>query len=122
MRLFYLYSGTLSGDIAPPAKFDGWNTVIGEGDAQDAAEDMLVTVRLKGTAEADHFPPVFIEAKDGHGKIVGSRKAEPYLTDVNGRTHVALWLHSVGCAGKLIVTVRMGKAVRRSSVNLDCGE
>jgi hypothetical protein len=122
MRLFYLYSGTLSGDIAPPAKFDGWNTIIGEGDAREAAEDMLVTVRLHGKPEAQAFPPVLIEARNGKGKLVGSRKAEPYLTDIDGRAHVALWLHGIGCAGRLTVTVRMGKAVRKSAVDLDCGE
>ncbi|MFT3966596.1 MAG: hypothetical protein QM690_12025 [Sphingobium sp.] len=122
MRLLYIYSGTLSGDIAPPASFDGWNTVIGEGDAKEAADDMLVTVRLKGVPEAGGFPPVTIEARNGKGKLVGSRKADPYLTDLNGRAHVALWLHTIGCAGKLTVTVRMGQAVKAASVNLDCGE
>ncbi|HEX7820078.1 MAG TPA: hypothetical protein VF463_05605 [Sphingobium sp.] len=122
MRLFYIYSGTLSGDIAPPASFTGWNTIIGEGDAREAAEDMLVTVRLRGTPESGHFPPVFIEAKNGKGQVVGAREATPDLTDINGRAHVAMMLHGIGCAGRLTITVRMGKAVQKSSVNLDCGE
>jgi len=33
VQLYYEQSGTLSANIAPPAKFSGWNTVIGQLEA-----------------------------------------------------------------------------------------
>jgi hypothetical protein len=45
-QLYYKFSGLLSSDLLsrkPP--FSGWNTVIGEGDATEPAEDLLVAAR-----------------------------------------------------------------------------
>ncbi|HEX9963625.1 MAG TPA: hypothetical protein VGB04_01425 [Allosphingosinicella sp.] len=47
-HLFYENTGRLSKDISPPVEFTGWNTVIGEGSAEDAADDLLVTVEVRG--------------------------------------------------------------------------
>lgn len=48
MQLFYEDSGRLSKDISPPVEFTGWNTIIGEGSAEEAASDLLVTVEVRG--------------------------------------------------------------------------
>ncbi len=132
LQLFYLNSGTLSEDISPPSEFIAWNTIIGEGSAKEPADDALVTVHLRSTPGIGKFGTVKIVAKDGRGKIVGQRVAEPALTDENGRAAVALWLHDVGCAGKLTITATSnlapdkGKNIRKISkstvVYLHCGE
>src|SRR3712207_7607316 len=49
-QLFYERSGRLSQNIAPPAKFESRNTVIGEGHAEGPAGDILVSVLLSGPA------------------------------------------------------------------------
>jgi hypothetical protein len=122
MRLFYGYTGTLSPDISPPAQFIGWNSVIGEGDALEAVEDMLVTVHLRGKTDTANFAPVSITAIDGRGKIVGKRIAEPGKASEKGDVAVALFLHDIGCAGALKVTAKMGASVKSETINLDCGE
>jgi hypothetical protein len=122
MKLFYGYSGTLSQDISPPAEFVGWNSIIGEGDAGEAVDDLLVTVHLRGKSETNIFAPVSIVATDGKRKVVGRRIAEPVLANEKGEAAVALFLHDVGCAGALTVTAKMGASVKSETINLDCGE
>jgi hypothetical protein len=122
MRLFYIYSGTLSENIAKPSEFFGWNTIIGEGDAKEPADDVLVIVHLQGTPEAGEFVPVSIIAKDSRGKIVGKRIAEPALADKDGKAVVSLLLHDVTCAGTLTVTAKMGRSTKTNTANLSCGE
>jgi hypothetical protein len=123
VQLFYGYSGTLSADISPPAEFVGWNSIIGEGDAGgEAVDDLLVTVHLRGKTESNIFAPVSITATNGEGKIVGKRIAEPTLANEKGQAAVALFLHNIGCAGALKITVRMGASLKSETINLDCGE
>jgi hypothetical protein len=124
MRLFYIYSGTLSENIAAPAEFFGWNTVIGEGSAKEPADDVLVTVYLKRVpGSGGGFDKVSIIAKDARGKILGKRIAEPYMADEQGNAAVALLLHDATCAGTITVTAKMGRALAKSNTaNLSCGE
>jgi hypothetical protein len=123
MQLFYIYSGTLSENIAKPSEFTGWNTVIGEGDAKEPADDVLVTVHLQGTSESGEFVPVSIIAKNSRGKIIGKRIAEPALADKDGKAVVALMLYDVTCAGTITVTAKMGRAlVKKNTASLPCGE
>ena len=69
-QLLYSGSGTLSRDIAPPATFSGWNTVIGEGDAKGSAADVLVSVTL--TTPSDELAldtPLTVSARTAAGKV-----------------------------------------------------
>lgn len=124
-QLFYELSGTLSGNIAsPPSRFSGWNTVIGEGDAKEAAQDLLVTVRLKSNG-ADGFlteAPLVITARNGAGKLLGSRSITGILVPYEGSVATALWINNATCAGKLTIEAKLGKEVKRATVALDCGE
>jgi hypothetical protein len=121
MQLFYEDSGRLSKDIAPPAAFTGWNTVIGEGSAEEAANDLLVTVeaRIPPGAPMDQVLSVVARA---NGKVLGQRRFDNLLTTMDGRTWKALWLSDVGCAGRIEVTATIGRSTRKSAVSLDCGE
>ncbi|HEX8480564.1 MAG TPA: hypothetical protein VF650_01515 [Allosphingosinicella sp.] len=121
MQLFYEDSGRLSKDIAPPADFSGWNTVIGEGSAEEAANDLLVLVeaRIPPGAPMDQILSVVARAD---GKILGQRRFDNLLTTMDGRTWKALWLQDVGCAGRIEVTATIGRSTRKSAVSLNCGE
>jgi len=124
VQLYYEGSGTLSGNIAPPATFSGWNTVIGEGDAKEPAQEVLVSVRLKGDG-SDGFlteTPLVITARNGAGKIIGQRTVRSILVPYQGTVASALWLPNAICTGKLRIEARLGKQVRTTSVSLDCGE
>ncbi len=121
-QLYYEYSGTLSENIAAPAEFALWNTIIGEGDAKEPADDVLVTVFLRGKAELVGFAPLKIVAKDAKGKVLGQRNAEPTLADKDGKAAAALMLYDVGCAGKVTITAMMGKSWKTSIIDFACGE
>jgi hypothetical protein len=121
MQLFYENSGRLSKDISPPVEFTGWNTIIGEGSAEEAANDLLVTVEVRGPPGELIEAPLSLVAR-ANGKVVAQRRFEGLLTTVEGRTWKALWLPDVGCAGRIEVTATIGKSARKSVLSLDCGE
>ncbi|HLL31087.1 MAG TPA: hypothetical protein VK403_08835 [Allosphingosinicella sp.] len=122
MQLFYEDSGRLSRDIAPPADFTGWNTIIGEGSAEEAANDLLVLVEVRGAAGENIAQPLSVVARGGKGKVIGQRRFTSLLTSGKGRTWKALWLTDVGCAGRIEVTATIGRSTRKSAIDLDCGE
>jgi hypothetical protein len=124
VQLFYELSSTLSPNIAPPATFSGWNTVIGEGDAKEAAQDVLVTVRLKGDGVDAILTetPLVITARNGAGKVLATRTVNGVLVPYEGTVSTALWVNNATCAGKLSIEAKMGAQVKRTQVALDCGE
>jgi len=121
MHLFYENSGRLSKDISPPVEFTGWNTIIGEGSAEEAANDLLVTVEVKGPPGESIEQPLTLVART-KGKILAQRRFANLSTTVQGRTWKALWLNDVGCAGRIEVTATIGRSTRKSAISLDCGE
>jgi hypothetical protein len=121
MQLFYENSGRLSNDISPPVEFTGWNTVIGEGSAEEAANDLLVSVEVRGPPGELIEQPLTLVAR-ARGKVLAQRRFDSLLTNVQGRTWKALWLNDVGCAGRIEVTATIGRSTRKSELSLDCGE
>ena len=121
MQLYYENTGRLSKDISPPVEFSGWNTIIGEGSAEEAANDLLVTVEVKGPPGEYIEMPLTLVAR-AKGKVLAQRKFDSLLTTTEGRTWKALWLNDVGCAGRIEVTATIGRSTRKSALSLDCGE
>ena len=70
VRLLYEKTGKLSKDIAPPAEFAGHNTIIGEGDAEEPANDVLVTVVLAAPGEANGEQKLVVAVRLGKDKKV----------------------------------------------------
>lgn len=121
MHLFYQETGRLSPDISPPAEFIGWNTIIGEGSAEESAEDLVVVVELRADGEQNVNRPLTITARAGR-RVLGQRRFASALTSPSGRVYLPLWLKDVGCAGQIRVEVRFGSERRTESLNLNCGE
>jgi hypothetical protein len=121
MQLFYENSGRLSKDISPPVEFTGWNTIIGEGSAEEAANDLMVSVEVRGPPGEFIEQPLTLVAR-AKGKVLARRSFDGLLTNVQGRTWRALWLNDVGCAGRIEVTATIGRSTRKSELSLDCGE
>src|SRR5580693_1668884 len=106
-QLLYSGSGTLSRDIAPPAKFSGWNTVIGEGDAKGPATDVLISVTLKTAGEQMNLDsPVSVSARSGAGKVLAQRTFGHVLVD-RGKAVLFLLLPDATCAGKVTITAAL---------------
>ncbi|MEA3065668.1 MAG: hypothetical protein QOJ27_2120 [Sphingomonadales bacterium] len=123
MHLFLEETGKLSPNIAPPAEFTGWNTIIGEGSAPEAANDLLVVVEVRnGGGEANLTQPLIVVARGPKGKLLGQRRYTNLLSSGEGRVWKGLWLGDVGCAGHIEVTATIGRSTRKSAIDLDCGE
>lgn len=122
VQLYQATTGTLSQNIAPPAKFTAWNTVIGEGDAREPATDLLVSVTLSiAQKEGNSTIPLQIKVADAKGKALASRR----VTDMffaKGRTVQALFVPDATCAGPITVEATMGREKKTTKVTLACGE
>lgn len=122
MHLFYAETGRLSRDISPPNEFAGWNTIIGEGSAEENANDLLVVVELRTRGEQNFTTPLSVVARDRRGRVLGQRRFAGGLTGENGRAYQALYLADAGCAGPITVTATIGRQTRRETLALNCGE
>ncbi len=127
-RLFYEEIGRLSDDLLARGKpFEGWNTIIGEGGAEEAANDMLVTVRLEANSRATKpqmyvTAPVEVIIRNSRGKTLTSRTWSSFLTSGKGVIVLPLWVRNVGCAGHLAITARYNGASKVGHLDFACGE
>lgn len=128
LHLFYEGSGTLSADITkgdpanPGEPFVGWNTIIAEGSATEAASDLLAVVHLKSLP--DQFMgnrPLTITASNEDG-VLDSRVVDTFRTDKQGRVALALWLRDRTCAGELTIAAELEGRTVKETVTLACGE
>jgi hypothetical protein len=124
VRLWYTGTGRLSGNIAPPAKFEAWNTLTGAGQAEEPADDALVTVDVIATSgkEENITVPLTIVARDTKGKLLGQRRITNILTSSTGHAVHAMWLRDVTCAGTVSVEASIGPVRRATRVSFACGE
>ena len=122
MQLVYTESGRLSRDISPPNAFTGWNTVIGEGDAGQPANDMEVSVELRTNGRQNVRTPVTLAARRAGGRTIATRTFSDTLTSGEGRAVLSLRLADVGCAGLIRVTATFGRQRRSEEIELNCGE
>lgn len=124
-QLYYKFSGKLSGDLLARAEpFSGWNTVIGEGDAEEPAEDLLVVVTVASANEQEAFleDKLQLWVTDAKGKTIARRDFEGVLVPYQGSVANPLWVNSIGCAGKLVLHAKLRGEEKRAELRLDCGE
>lgn len=123
VHLFYFQSGRLSPDLLDRAEpFVGWNTVIGEGDAEEPADDLLMLVQVTADGEQLSERPVELTAVDRKGKQLSYRRFNSVLTSRDGKAWLPLWLRDVGCAGDITFRARMRDQQREAKLSLECGE
>ena len=120
---YYRDSGQLSSDLlgrTPP--FDGWNSVIGEGDAEGEAQDLLVVVPILSDHVEILKDPLEVWVTDPKGKVLGRRKFDGVLAPEGGKVRNPLWLNEVACAGKLTLHARFKRREITDALGLYCGE
>lgn len=130
VRLFYKETGRLSDNVLGRKKdFTFHNTVIGEGDAEESADDVLVSVAMSagkfGTPEDNHKfvnSPVELVARDRTGRILGRRKHDSVLTSYAGKDVKVLWLNDVTCTGEVTITALYAGKSKSTKVVMGCGE
>lgn len=126
VRLFYHYTGTLSGDISAKREhpFILWNTLIGAGDAKEPSTALLATVVVEGPAgsfERDRL--LEFEAVEASGKQFYSGSSQLGVFGQNGLHHSGFWLADVSCKDlrlKARLVGAPGEAVE--TVTFHCGE
>jgi hypothetical protein len=121
MHLFYQHTGRLSADVSKIPDFAGWNVGIGEGGAEEPANDLLVVAEIRTSGEQFVDSPLRVVVTAG-GKELATRQFGSVLTSEEGRAYLPVWLRDVGCAGKIQVRVTFRKQTRSKVLELNCGE
>lgn len=119
-RFLYEQTGSLSVDITDNPDFTAFNTIIGAGDAQENANDLLVTAIIQGPGQHNLTAPLTITARDEQGRLLGTRRMANLL--VEARTYRSVLLHDVACAGVIRLTAQLGASSRSEEITLACGE
>lgn len=124
-QLYYKNSGTLSRDVLnrnPPVSF--WNTGAGEGDAQEPAEDMVVSVTLANAGDDGVFLDETLElwVTNSKGKEIARRNFKGILVPYQGKVSNPLWLQDIQCAGLLVMHAKFRGKETKAQISLDCGE
>src|SRR5688572_114818 len=96
-HLVYEETGRLSPDILTQPDFVAWNTVIGEGSAEEPANDLLVMVEVMGGGGQENITGTLeITARGENGRVLATRSfGESLLTSDDGRVWKPLWLPEV---------------------------
>jgi hypothetical protein len=123
-QLVYEETGRLSEDILAQPDFVAWNTIIGEGSAEEPANDLLVMVEVTGRGGQENIAEALeIAAQGDNGRALATRRfGESLLTSDDGHVWKSLWLSDVGCAGHIQIIARIGRSTRQAELDLDCGE
>ena len=122
-HLWYEETGRLSENIAPPVAFSAWNTVIGEGQAAEIANDLFLTAEvLSSGGEQNVDVPLVLELRDSAGRILATRTVDSVLTSPQGKSVKGLWAYDIGCSGEITFSARLGGLSRNVVLNFECGE
>ena len=123
-HLVYEETGRLSEDLIARPDFAAWNTVIGSGEAEEPANDVLVLVEVvaAGGGEESISTPLEIVARGENGRVLARRRAGDLFTSEEGRVWRPLWLPDSTCEGRMTITATLGRSTRTAELNLGCGE
>lgn len=122
VQLWYEGSGRLSEDIAPPKSITLWNTIIGEGGAEENANDALLTVQVRTHGQQNLDRALVLTASDANGKVIAQRTFKGILTSRQGQAVMPLWVRNIGCAGTVVFLAAIGNERQSFSIDFACGE
>ena len=122
VRLWYTETGRLSDNVLSADDFQLWNTVIGEGSAEEYATDALFTIDVRSDGHQYLPETLMLTATDSEGKVLAQRSYEGILTGEGGNGTFALWVQDAGCAGRVTFRASFGASTRTSTLDFDCGE
>ena len=128
IQLFLERSGKLSGNIAGSKK-TFHNTVIGEGDAGEPADSLLVTITFEGTRNSrgsDKVASALAQVKATQSarqgkKILLNKAYGGMLFGEDGLSHKAFMVDAATCA-PIEIEAKIGRSIRTASVEFSCGE
>lgn len=120
VRFLYEQTGTLSVDLTADPKIALWNSIIGEGDAKENANDLLVTALVVGPGQHNIDTPLIITVRDSKGKLLKTRTIPGMMVET--KTYRGFILEEAGCAGVITLTAKLGTSTRTEKLDLACGE
>ena len=128
IQLFLERSGKLSDNIVG-AKKKFHNSVIGEGDAGEPAESVLVTLVISGpknTVSSDRIArdlaSVTVSQSGKQGtKVLLRRAYGGFRFGDDGKIHKAFYLDNATCA-PLEVDVKLARSRKTAKIDFTCGE
>ena len=124
-HLVYEETGRLSEDLVARPDFAAWNTIIGSGEAEEPANDVLVMVEVIAASggEENISTPLEIVARGEDRRVLGRcRFRDSLYTSEQGRVWKALWLPDSTCVGRIDITATITGRARSAQLNLGCGE
>lgn len=120
-KVFLSYSATLSQNVAEGSGVNLWNTVIGEGEINEPANDVLIVVNVSADPGSFDAGTLTIEVTGHDGKLVASRKIEGLLIGPEGKVSKAVYIEDATC-NELKVKASVGKSEKTVGVPFACGE
>lgn len=120
-RVFLTGSASLSDNVAAGSGVNLWNTVIGEGDIAEPANDVLVIVTVAGEAGSFDAGTLTIDITGHDGKALASRKIEGLLLGSAGKVSHGVYVTDATC-NALTVKAAIGKSEKTIEVPFACGE
>lgn len=121
-RLWYEGTGRLSDDVLTDG-FTLWNTIIGEGGAEEPASDVLVAVKVS-SQDGERFVtiPLVVELVGEDGAVIQSQTTEALLTSRQGDSVQAFLFKDATCLGEVQIRATLGAEVLSEPVVFACGE
>lgn len=127
-QLFLEKSGKLSDNIVGTKKIFR-NTVIGEGDAGEPADSVMVTITFEGSKNsrasdkvASALGQVKVTQSTKQGKkILMNRVFGGMLFGDNGLSHKAFIVDAATCA-PLEIEAKIGRSTKTANIDFSCGE
>jgi hypothetical protein len=121
-QLYYEGTGRLSPDIISMPDFVTRNIPIGEGSAEENANDMLVTVQLRAKSQENISQLLRITIRGNGNRILSDRSFRAGLTSKAGVIWKAVWVRDIGCEGPVRIDVSFGQQKMSHKLNFKCGE
>ena len=121
-RLWYEETGRLSDNVLTEG-FTLWNSIIGEGSAEEAASNVLVSVKVT-SQDGERFVtiPLVVELVGEDGETLQSQTADGLLTSDQGHSVQAFLFKDATCLGEIQIRATLGPATHSAPVVFACGE
>lgn len=120
-QLYYEGSGRLSEDLLAAKDFVPWNTIIGEGSAEENANDILISIQIRTRGETN-VGPIRVLATGRRNRVVVRHTIDSVLTSPDGTAWKGIMLYDAGCENPLTVTATLGQSRIVRTLRLAYGE
>lgn len=120
-KVFLSYSAALSQNVAEGSGVNLWNTVIGEGEINEPAQDVLIIVTVSADPGSFDAGTLQISVTGSEGEMVASRTLEGLLIGPEGKVATAVYVEHATCTA-LTVKASVGKSEKTVGVPFACGE